>query len=88
MPPRRVLVRVGMDTVSEIFKELGGSSRVARILGVGQSTASMMKHRGFIPVDHWPRLVESREAKRLGISAEVLMRVNARRSQSAGVAAE
>lgn len=46
-----------MQSVSSLFEQLGGPTKVARILGVGFTTASEMKRRGSIPVKHWPRLV-------------------------------
>jgi hypothetical protein len=53
-----------MKTVSDIFEVFGGNAAVARILGVGASTASEMKRRESIPVEYWPALVA--EAKTLG----------------------
>ena len=55
---------VNMKTVSKIFDDLGGNAAVARVLGVGASTASEMKRRESIPVEYWPALVD--EARRIG----------------------
>ncbi|MDQ0320011.1 hypothetical protein QO002_002149 [Pararhizobium capsulatum DSM 1112] len=52
-----------MNTVSDIFDVFGGNAAVARILGVGASTASEMKRRESIPVEYWPALVD--EAKKI-----------------------
>ncbi len=46
-----------METVADIFAALGGTSAVARLLGVNQSTASEMKRRGSIPNEYWVLLV-------------------------------
>lgn len=48
-----------MQSVSYIFETLGGPTKVARILGVGFSTAMEMKRRGSIPVKYWPKLVDA-----------------------------
>jgi hypothetical protein len=53
-----------MNTVSDIFDVFGGNAAVARILGVGASTASEMKRRESVPVEYWPALVD--EAKKIG----------------------
>ena len=55
---------IDMKTISDIFNVFGGPAAVARVLNVGQSTASEMKRRESIPVEYWPDLVD--EAKRLG----------------------
>lgn len=52
-----------MFTVSTIFQSLGGPTKVARVLGVGFTTASEMKRRGSIPVKYWPKLVAACEAE-------------------------
>lgn len=36
---------------------------MARVLGVGFTTASEMKRRGSIPVKYWPKLVAACEAE-------------------------
>lgn len=46
-----------MQSVSHLFETLGGPTKVARILGVGFTTASEMKRRGSIPVKYWPKIV-------------------------------
>lgn len=48
-----------MLSVSTLFQNLGGPTKVARILDVGTSTASEMRRRGSIPVKHWPKLVKA-----------------------------
>jgi predicted fused transcriptional regulator/phosphomethylpyrimidine kinase len=55
----RTCYRWFMETVHNIFDTFGGSSAVAKALGVGQSTASEMKRRASIPVKYWPALVEA-----------------------------
>lgn len=64
-------------TVSDIFDALGGPAAVARLLELkGTSTASEMKRRGRIPVEHWPALVAvgvSRSADWLTYEALVQM---------------
>lgn len=53
-----------MQNVGDIFELFGGNAAVARVLGVGPSTASEMKRRESIPVEYWPALVDA--AKHLG----------------------
>lgn len=53
-----------MQTVNDIFHVFGGNAAVAKVLGVGASTASEMKRRESIPVEYWPALVD--EARRIG----------------------
>lgn len=56
-----------------LFAELGGASSVARILGVGQSTASEMKRRRSIPIEHWPALIQSEAGKALALDERALL---------------
>lgn len=53
-----------MQNVGDIFELFGGNAAVARVLGVGPSTASEMKRRESIPVEYWPALVD--EARKVG----------------------
>jgi hypothetical protein len=46
-----------MKNVVDLFTSLGGTSAVARVLGVGPSTASEMKRRRSIPPEYWAQLV-------------------------------
>lgn len=52
-----------MQSVTTLFEQLGGPTKVARILGVGFTTASEMKRRKSIPVKYWPKLVAACEAE-------------------------
>lgn len=54
--------------LDKLFGDLGGGSAVARILGVGASTASEMKRRGSIPIEHWPALIMSDAGKAIGLT--------------------
>jgi len=67
-----------MKTVSDIFDIFGGNASVARILGVGPSTASEMKRRESIPVEYWPDLVaEGRRVGRDDLSLELIATIMA-----------
>ncbi|WP_276200602.1 hypothetical protein [Chelatococcus sp. XZ-Ab1] len=69
---------LAMQTIADIFDAFGGSSAVARVLGVGASTASEMKRRGNIPPKYWMGIVEG--AKRLdlpGVTYEALAKIHA-----------
>ena len=63
-------------SVSDIFRQLGGLSVVAKILVKGHSTVSEMRRRGRIPVEYWPALIASDEGKKAGLSADLLLRVH------------
>lgn len=60
-------MRRPMQSVSDIFEDLGGPAAVSRMLDVNPSTASEMKRRGSIPPEYWPRLVS--EAGRAGLES-------------------
>ncbi|MEE7460643.1 hypothetical protein MFUR16E_04515 [Methylobacterium fujisawaense] len=67
-----------IQSVMDLFEALGGTSAVARLLGVGQSTASEMKRRGSIPSEYWVGLVQkAHEAQIVGVTYEVLAFVHA-----------
>lgn len=69
-------------TVADVFEALGGPAEVARRLDLkGASTASEMKRRGRIGVEHFPRLVDI--GAQLGLSwltYETLVLMHARKS--------
>jgi hypothetical protein len=67
-----------MNTVADLFHKFGGPAQVARAIGKRQSTASEMKRRASIPIEHWQALIESEMGQEIGLSAEVLMRLNMR----------
>jgi len=66
-----------MDTVSVLFEQLGGPTKVARILDVGFTTASEMKRRGRIPVKYWPKLVDACREGGIDVSYERLVAMHA-----------
>jgi DNA-binding transcriptional regulator YdaS (Cro superfamily) len=66
-----------MKTIADIVQRFGGPSEFARALGVGTSTASEMKRRQSIPVDHWQRLIlEARSRGIDGLSYATLVSVH------------
>lgn len=71
-----------MFSVSSIFETLGGPTKVARILGVGFTTASEMKRRGSIPVKYWPKLVDACASKGVnGVTYERLVTIHTEAAQ-------
>ena len=69
----------GLRTVANVFDALGGTTAVARALGVGTSTASEIKRRGRIPVEYWEELIGlARKLCVRGLDADALMRIHAR----------
>lgn len=68
-----------IDAISNIFSVLGGTSEVARALGVRVSTASEMKRRGRIPAEYWHDVIRvARERAHPEIDADLLVRLHAR----------
>jgi hypothetical protein len=74
-----------MSTVHEIFALWPSASELARDLGLKrESHATVMKHRGSIPVDYWPALVSAAKKRRIkGVTYEVLVAAHARPSARA-----
>lgn len=65
-----------MKTVGNLFDDLGGSSAVAKGIGVGQSTASEMRRRNSIPVKHWPKLISFAASRGKTIDAAMLVTIH------------
>lgn len=66
-----------MHSVDDIFKELGGTGSVARMIDVKQSAASEMRRRGSIPVKYWPQLVSSAASAGVVIDNDFLVSLHA-----------
>lgn len=68
-----------MMTVSDIFDLWPSASDLARDIGLlRESHGTVMRHRGRIPVRHWPRLMEAAEKRGIeGLSYEVLVAAHA-----------
>jgi hypothetical protein len=63
-----------MLTIADLINRLGGNVGFAEIIGAAHpSTASEMKRRGSIPVQHWPRVIAAARQRGIDISAETLM---------------
>jgi hypothetical protein len=68
-----------MENVGKIFDTVGGTTSMAKILGVGVSTASEIKRRGRIPAEYWRDIIQA--ARKLGhpeITADLLVDLHAR----------
>jgi hypothetical protein len=73
-----------MDTVSDIFDEIGGPGKVAEWLDVKPSTASEMKRRQSIPAWHWQKLVDAcREHGVRGINFDLLVALHQKKDTAA-----
>ncbi len=68
--------RTFMETVPDIFDRLGGTSRVATVLGVKRSAASEMKRRRFIPLKYWASLLDQPECRDAKLSESKLIRIH------------
>jgi hypothetical protein len=72
--PRKV------ETVGELFDIVGGTTSVARQLGVGPSTASEIKRRGRIPSEYWREIIAAaRKSGHPEITADLLVDLHARK---------
>jgi hypothetical protein len=66
-----------MHSVDDIFRELGGTGAVAKIIDVKQSAASEMRRRGSIPVRYWPQLVSGASSAGVIIDNDFLVSLHA-----------
>lgn len=64
---------MSLSTVDDLFRAFHGTAAVGRAIGRGASTASEMKRRRSIPVQHWPALVDSTRGREIGLTADVLL---------------
>jgi hypothetical protein len=72
-----MLDMLAMNTVNDIFLELGGTGAVAKAISVGHSTASEMRRRQSIPVKYWPALIDHAQAcGKPEIDTDMLVRVH------------
>ncbi|MGB6535357.1 MAG: hypothetical protein WBF58_05275 [Xanthobacteraceae bacterium] len=68
-----------VETVAGLFEVMGGTTSVARHLGVRPSTASEIKRRGRIPSEYWRQLIAAaRRSGHLEITADLLVDLHAR----------
>ncbi len=83
--------KLRIDSIAQLFDIMGGTSAVARQLGVGASTASEIKRRGRIPSEYWRELIiAARMAGHPEVTADLLVDLHARepRRAPAGLAEE
>jgi len=63
-----------MMTIEDLINQLGGNVGFASIIGAAHpSTASEMKRRRSIPVQHWPRVIAAARQRGLDLTADTLM---------------
>lgn len=75
-------------SIDELFKALGGPSKIARVIGKGSSTASEMKRRQSIPVQYWSALIDAAQENGVeGISYETLAQMHSARAEAKASAA-
>lgn len=72
-----------MHNVDDIFRELGGTGAVARMIDVKQSAASEMRRRGSIPVKYWPQLVNGATSAGVTLSNDFLVSLHAHSPEQA-----
>lgn len=80
---RIVLDDVAMNTVTDIFHEIGGPTKFARALGLKPSAASEMKRRNSIPVPYWPDLIVAMKEKGKPLTYEQLVQAHQRQQERA-----
>ena len=66
-----------MNQIGDLFKRLGGNTKVGFAIGKGQTTVSEMKRRRSIPVRYWPLLIHAARENGLEISEADLVRIHA-----------
>lgn len=81
-----MVLNVAMNTVTEIFDEMGGPTSFARALGLKPSAASEMKRRNSIPVAYWPELIRAAKTKRKRLTYEQLVEAHQKPAASAEAA--
>jgi hypothetical protein len=69
-------MNIQITTIPDLIDTLGGPAKFGRIIGRGASTASEMKRRESIPVEHWPVLIASPEGRAFELTADDLMRLH------------
>jgi hypothetical protein len=78
-----------LKSIADIFDILGGTTSMARILGLGVSTASEIKRRGRIPAEYWREIIRAAAMRgHADITAELLSDLHARRREPDGLAEE
>jgi hypothetical protein len=78
-----------LKTIADIFEIMGGTTSMARILGVGVSTASEIKRRGRIPAEYWQDIIRTAAMRgHVDITAELLTDLHARQKEPDGLAEE
>lgn len=70
-----------MDSINALFDAFGGPAALGRAIDVNPSTASEMKRRQSIPVEHWELLVTSAKTLRIkGVTYEALAKMHPQRT--------
>lgn len=78
-----------LKSIADIFDVMGGTTSMARILGVGVSTASEIKRRGRIPAEYWRDIIRAAATRGHGdITAALLTDLHARQNEPDGLAEE
>lgn len=72
-----------MNTIPEIIDTLGGTTEFGRAIGVRQSTASEMKRRQSIPVQHWPKVIEAARIRKIKLTTDDLVELHLKRGKAA-----
>lgn len=73
-----------MTDLDTIFKDLGGTGKVAEFLGVKPSAASEMRRRKSVPVRYWPKLVIACNEKKIeGINYAALVSMHSDKANAA-----
>lgn len=72
-------------TVQQIFERWPSASDLARDIGLKRAShGTLMKFRGSIPVEHWPRLIVAAEARGItGVTYETLVLAHQRNTPPA-----
>lgn len=79
------VIRFAMRTVEEIFEAFGGPAAFARHLEIKGSTASEMKRRRSITIEHWPKLIAAARSLNIEISNDDLVAIHVREREGEAV---
>ncbi|WP_146119563.1 carph-isopro domain-containing protein [Phyllobacterium phragmitis] len=72
-----------MNTIKDLFEDLGGTGAVARIISVKHSAASEMRRRGSIPVKYWPAIIAEASARELSVDSDTLVAMHVSNAETA-----
>jgi hypothetical protein len=78
------LMQQSASEIPKLIEDLGGASSLAGELKLPATTVASWKHRGSIPVEHWPGIVRvAAERGKPEVSSDALMVMHASKTREA-----